>query len=509
MKQKTVALVLAVIFTLALPFSVLASTSSKVMFLDNMKALQAKQIQPTLDRPLSGEINASVAGEPLDTLGVKSAKANVKYELDIVNDKAFFQVAANVEGSAPQNISLQFYIIGDTMVIPVDSLKAMAAFDSTMAMPPANIQYVYTKLEGFSFAELQTILNQPNQQEAAMELLKTLFEAVPDRCFTTNGTTVKMNLDKLSIIDFAKHFQDNKFVNKLAEQLAPFGPEGEDKAQMAKDLKISNDVSLVTELKNLNIRKCIMEVGPSTSSLDWDFGYNGEGIGLDCKVLSKSDIQTDNVSSTVNMDLGLKSPDTDGNLAIKLKADSTANKNASSCNMNIKITGNMDSEKLDIVANLDIKQEFVNAVNFLAPVLTSENSIDSEVLEPDVTETEDRISINVNDYEYFIMFDSAPFIENGYIMVPAREFIESLEGKVAWNPPATLVMSIADQKITMNAGDKNCMVNEQSKEMDVAPIVKDDVTYVPVRFLAEHLGYTVSYDQDCMEIGLTSKSSSN
>ena len=509
MKQKTVALVLAVIFILALPFTALASTSSKVMFLDNMKRLQAKQIQPTLDRPLSGEINASVAGEPLDTLGVKSAKANIKYELDMVGDKAFFQVAANVEGSAPQNISLKFYIIGDTMVIPVDSLKAMAAFDSTMAMPPANIQYVYTELEGFSFAELQTILNQPNQQEAAMELLKTLFEALPDRCFTTNGTTAKMNLDKSSIIDFAKHFQDDKFVNKLVEQLAPFGPEEADKAQMAKDLKISNDVSLVTELKNLNIRKCIMEVGPSTSSLDWDFGYSDEKTSLDCKVTSKSNLQADNVSSTVNMDLGLKSPDAGGNLAVKLKADSTANKNASSGDMNIKVTGNMDSEKLDIVANLNIKQEFINAVSFVAPVLTEENSIDFETLEPEASEAEDKISINVNDYEYFIWFDNAPFIENGRIMVPAREFIEGLEGEVAWNPPATLVMSIVDQKIAMNAGDKNCTVNEQSREMDTAPMVKDGVTYVPVRFLAEQLGYTVSYDQDCMEISLTSKSTSN
>ncbi|HBQ85014.1 MAG TPA: hypothetical protein DD811_00805, partial [Syntrophomonas sp.] len=70
------------------------------------------------------------------------------------------------------------------------------------------------------------------------------------------------------------------------------------------------------------------EVGPSTSSLDWDFGYSDEKTSLDCKVTSKSNLQADNVSSTVNMDLGLKSPDAGGNLAVKLKADSTANKNA-------------------------------------------------------------------------------------------------------------------------------------------------------------------------------------
>lgn len=48
-------------------------------------------------------------------------------------------------------------------------------------------------------------------------------------------------------------------------------------------------------------------------------------------------------------------------------------------------------------------------------------------------------------------------------------------------------------KIIMHIDKKEVVVNEEEKTMDVAPVVIDNRVLVPVRFLAETLGYVVDY----------------
>ncbi|NCU32334.1 MAG: copper amine oxidase N-terminal domain-containing protein [Candidatus Moranbacteria bacterium] len=48
--------------------------------------------------------------------------------------------------------------------------------------------------------------------------------------------------------------------------------------------------------------------------------------------------------------------------------------------------------------------------------------------------------------------------------------------------------------------------NGQSITVDNAPVIRDDVTYAPVRFIAEQLGYEVTYDQEYKEVCLNNKS---
>lgn len=48
-------------------------------------------------------------------------------------------------------------------------------------------------------------------------------------------------------------------------------------------------------------------------------------------------------------------------------------------------------------------------------------------------------------------------------------------------------------KIIMHIDKKEVIVNEEEKTMDVAPVVIDNRVLVPVRFLAETLGYVVDY----------------
>lgn len=140
------------------------------------------------------------------------------------------------------------------------------------------------------------------------------------------------------------------------------------------------------------------------------------------------------------------------------------------------------------------------------PRLISPFDFDAELLKPEKDASiEEPITINVNDYENYIIFENAAFIKNGNIMVPAREFIQNFDGEVNWKPPKSLLICTADKKISMSIGSTYCLVNDQNKEMKVAPIIKDNIAYIPVRFIAEELGYKVSFDKDSLEVCLNNK----
>ncbi|MGS0745228.1 copper amine oxidase N-terminal domain-containing protein [Syntrophomonas erecta subsp. sporosyntropha] len=510
MKKTILLLLLAFVLTLALPFTAVASSPGKTLYLENIQIQQDKQMQFNFNRPLSGVIHLHINGETFQTLGFQNIKANLKYDMDVKNDKAFFVVDGSVDGSTPQEINLAFYIIGDTMIIPVESLNSIAKVNPQMEMPAENIKYVYTKLEGFSFAELQTIMDQSSKQEAAMELVKTIFEAIPDTCFTSQGNTAEMNIDKPSLVLIAKNFQDEKFIAELAEQMAALDPTI-DKNEIVKNLttvETDKDVSFLKVSQNLKIRKCKTQISPEKGIADWDFGYSDENMIMDCKLNSKSNIQSAQISSTVNMVISFKSPADEKNVTVKLTADSLTSQDKSTLKGNLNLTGNMEGMPVNLAADFNIDQQFKNKVNFTAPVLTADNSMDMDELEPDALNSPEpaakAITVNVND-QYHIPFVNAPFIESDRILVPVRELGDSLGYEVNWNPPATVTMSTANKNIIMNIGQKQYTLNGQDKEMDSAPLIKGDVTYVPLRFIAEALGYEVSYHPETKEVFLNNQ----
>lgn len=59
------------------------------------------------------------------------------------------------------------------------------------------------------------------------------------------------------------------------------------------------------------------------------------------------------------------------------------------------------------------------------------------------------------------------------------------------------------KEITLKIDDKNYKVNGWIKSMDVAPFIQDSRTFVPVRFIAEELGFDVQWDDLNWEVTIT------
>jgi micrococcal nuclease len=100
--------------------------------------------------------------------------------------------------------------------------------------------------------------------------------------------------------------------------------------------------------------------------------------------------------------------------------------------------------------------------------------------------------------------DVAPFIENSRTWVPVRFVSENLAATVGWNSDNnTVTISQLNQTLALVIGETYLSVNGSLKQMDVAPFIRDDRTWVPVRFVTENMGAEVSWDTDDKIVTIT------
>lgn len=116
---------------------------------------------------------------------------------------------------------------------------------------------------------------------------------------------------------------------------------------------------------------------------------------------------------------------------------------------------------------------------------------------------ESDIKLYINEEK--ITCDSPPMIIDGRTLVPARVVFENLEAEVSWNEKTKKVKITSDTvDIVFTIGKKYAILNRKSVPMDVAPVIVNDRTYVPIRFVTENMGYRVSWDGETRSVYIDS-----
>lgn len=88
-----------------------------------------------------------------------------------------------------------------------------------------------------------------------------------------------------------------------------------------------------------------------------------------------------------------------------------------------------------------------------------------------------------------------PFMENGRVQVPLRGVGEALGAKVDYNGAGKKVKYTKGNKtIELTLGSKQALVDGKSVAMDTVAKAIKGRTYVPLRFVSENLGESVSWD---------------
>ena len=91
--------------------------------------------------------------------------------------------------------------------------------------------------------------------------------------------------------------------------------------------------------------------------------------------------------------------------------------------------------------------------------------------------------------------DVAPIIANSRTMLPVRYVAEALGASIDWDgATSTATLTTADTKIKITVGAATATVNGQAVPLDSPAFIEKDRTYMPVRFVAETLGATVTWD---------------
>ncbi len=103
-------------------------------------------------------------------------------------------------------------------------------------------------------------------------------------------------------------------------------------------------------------------------------------------------------------------------------------------------------------------------------------------------------------------FSKQPFIYNNTTYVPLYDFGKAIGGSVWWNNTSNTVgINKNDTMIAFVRGSSLARVNGVQMKMP-GSIVIDDVTYAPLRFVAENLGYKVELNSSTQTVNISSQS---
>ena len=99
----------------------------------------------------------------------------------------------------------------------------------------------------------------------------------------------------------------------------------------------------------------------------------------------------------------------------------------------------------------------------------------------------------VVDKQLFTM-DAAPYVDSNWrTMVPIRALAEAFDADVEWNnDDRTVTIKYENETIVMTVGEKDYTINGENATMDTEAVIQGDRTYVPIRFAAEAMGFTVT-----------------
>lgn len=100
--------------------------------------------------------------------------------------------------------------------------------------------------------------------------------------------------------------------------------------------------------------------------------------------------------------------------------------------------------------------------------------------------------------------DVAPIIENDRTMLPARFVAENLDAEVKWDDNnRTVIIKTEDTEILIPIDSDSAKINGKEVKLDSPAFIRNDRTYTPVRFICEALGAEVGWNDAEKKVTIT------
>lgn len=117
------------------------------------------------------------------------------------------------------------------------------------------------------------------------------------------------------------------------------------------------------------------------------------------------------------------------------------------------------------------------------------------------------VCVTVND-EY-VKTKNHAFLKQGVTCVSLRDISDIFSADISWNEKtSTATVNSGNTKISITKGKKDAKVNNETVRLSLPAVIVNDRLYVPLRFLAEHLGAEVFWNSDTLCAKITSQKAS-
>ena len=154
-----------------------------------------------------------------------------------------------------------------------------------------------------------------------------------------------------------------------------------------------------------------------------------------------------------------------------------------------------------------MKERFLSFLLIITLLLINTNNVYASTLEKgnlegtyywDFIELPNNRKMEIDD-NYIALFingtlvtDYKAIVRDDKALVPIRLIIEELGGSIEWDGDKSMVnIERGQDMISLTIAEDKALVNDEEIVLDHPPILYDNLTYVPLRFIAEELNATV------------------
>lgn len=99
---------------------------------------------------------------------------------------------------------------------------------------------------------------------------------------------------------------------------------------------------------------------------------------------------------------------------------------------------------------------------------------------------------------------TVPIVLNDRTMLPVRAVIEAVGGTVSWDENTqTATLEYNGDTVRLTIGSQTAYFNDAASELDVTPVIINDRTMLPIRFIAESFKFNVDWAETTQTVTIT------
>ncbi len=99
---------------------------------------------------------------------------------------------------------------------------------------------------------------------------------------------------------------------------------------------------------------------------------------------------------------------------------------------------------------------------------------------------------------------TVPVMINDRTLLPVRAVVEEIGGTVGWvDETQTAILTYGDKEIRLTIDSPTMYLNDEAQTLDVTPVLINDRTMLPIRFIAESFEFDVAWSEETQTVTIT------